>query len=298
MATPEEQVEMTEQSFEELAASGERWPSLRQVALRSMRRQRAERRFRRSRGLNTLLDMAGLDSTPKKPSWSYRHQTSLAVMAMESDGRLEHRFADKEGRLHKRPSGRADYRDRRYRVVPEVVTGSEAAPEDRFESLAQRIEALQGATTETRSDGSKGPTRFSSSFTAYVNHRDRAQIAVDLEIIHCPVSLGAADVEPGSIWIKLEDTSYPTSSGTATGYLTRRHLEEQPYEETDRVLSLMEDAVRAVEIHPELAHAEAEMTVIYERSFAAMAAAPAGPAGPVMAFEHAPSRRPEEPFIM
>jgi hypothetical protein len=130
MATPEEQVERTEQAFKRLAEQGQEWPSMEQLAVEVMSADQNRRRSQRSRAANSIRDLMTLDRRRSKPAFRYRHQTQLGLIALEENHLVEKRFVDENGRPQDDPPTPRDYRDLRYRLIePEPETAQDMAEE-------------------------------------------------------------------------------------------------------------------------------------------------------------------------
>lgn len=146
MTSYEKLVARTQNYFQEFADKGKEWISLEELALKATIERRAARRAQRSRLANSIVDMfSDNGGRPKKASAGIRRETELALFQLKTDGTIEHRFVNSAGQLLKNPTGRLDYRNCRYRLVPETKQGSEASVRDRFESVGRRIAALPEA---------------------------------------------------------------------------------------------------------------------------------------------------------
>lgn len=247
MSTLEQQVGATQQAFEELAAQGREWVELDEVARRAMRSQREHRHQRRSRMANSTADLFlsdGTGRTEERIPFRYRHQTQIAASDLEAAGKIEHRFLDDEGRLRKDPPGRRDYRDRRYRLVPEMVEGAEVSPQDRFEKVARRIEALSGVAVE--GEGDDAVTAVSAELRTPRNPTWPRATTVDLRIAYLPSRDGATEREPQSIAASWTAPLTDGSTGSREEHLAASRLVDDY--ETGYLLGMLEDSVRAVEL--------------------------------------------------
>lgn len=284
MATLEEQVDETRRVFQELADGGHEWVELEEeVARRIMMNRRRQQRERRGRAANTIADLfsaRGTGATGRIP-WHYRHKTQMAAGELEAAGEIEHRFVDEEGRLRKKPEGRLDYRDRRYRLVPEAAEGAETPPLDRFENLARRIEALPGAGPIQRSNGEEAAVAAHEVDVRRLglgNPPDPAQPSVKfyISVGYLPggeeaLSDGEApsDREPAVI----SAASYtPGHEGTYNSLSADRLTGTSLAPEDMDSLRALEGAVSIVEWAQQADRAEAGMRDTYERFFSPLAA--------------------------
>jgi hypothetical protein len=292
MATLEEQIGETRQAFKELADGGREWVELEEeVARRIMMNRRRQHRERRSRAANTIADLfsaRGTGATGRIP-WHYRHKTQMAAGELEAAGEIEHRFVDEEGRLRKKPEGRLDYRDRRYRLVPEAAEGAETSPLDRFEGLARRIEALPGAGPIKRSSGEEaavaardvdvrrlglgGPTDPEQpSVKFYVSVGYLPDGGKD------PLHVASSDPDKGSDKepAVISAASYtPGHEGTYNSVSADRLAGASPSAEDIDSLSALEGAVSIIELSAQTDRAEGGMVDTYRRFFSPLDSGPA-----------------------
>lgn len=246
MATLEQQIGATERAFEELAAQGREWVELDEVARRAMVNHRQHRRYQRTRLANGIADMFlshGSGHSGRIP-FRYRHQTQLAAGELEAAGRIEHRFKDEEGRLRKDPPGRRDYRDRRYRLVPEAAEGAETSPQDRFEGLVRRIEALPAAVAE--GEGDDAITVVSTELRTPKNPTWPRSTTIDLRVAYLPSRDGAAERDAQSVVASWSTPLTDGSTGLREEHLAAANLADDP--DAGRVLGMLEDSVQAVEL--------------------------------------------------
>lgn len=278
MAALQEHIDETRQAFRELADGGSEWVQLEQeVARRIMMNRRRQQRERRGRAANTIADLfsaRGTGATGRIP-WHYRHKTQMAAGELEAAGEIEHRFVDEEGRLRKKPEGRLDYRDRRYRLVPEAAEGAETPPLDRFENLARRIEALPGAGPIRRSNGEEAAVAANEVDVRRLglgNPPDPAQPSVKFYISVGYLPGGGedpSDREPAVI----SAASYtPGHEGTYSSLSADRLTGASSAPEDVDSLRALEGAVSIVEWAQQVDGAEAGMRETYERFFSPVAA--------------------------
>lgn len=266
----------TRRAFVELADSGHEWVDLHEeVARRVMINHRQQQRERRSRAANALADMflARGNGASGRIAFRYRHQTQLAASELEAAGEIEHRFLDEEGRLRKKPEGRLDYRDKRYRLVPEAAKaeGAETSPLDRFENLARRIEAL--------SDGAP-IQRFGGNEEAIVVARevDASRLGLNLAVPDSPVKFYAtvgylpgsgsedapSDRDPSVISV----ASYTPGHEPTYGNVSSDGVSgDTPDSTVLGSLSALEGAVSIMELSQQAEAAEGDMATAYARFF-------------------------------
>lgn len=266
MATVEQQVGATEKAFEELATQGHEWVDLMgDVARRMMVNRRRERREQRGRLANGIADMFMRDSSGRsgRIAFRYRHAAQLGAGELEREGKLEHRFLDGEGNLRKDPPGRRDYRDRRYRLVPETAEAGEASPRDRFEALVRRIEALPGAAVEGEGDDSV--TAVSAELRTPKNPTWPRPTTVDLRVAYLPSRAEAEERDPQSVAVSWSTPLTDGSTGLREEHLAASSLDDDP--DAGRVLGVLEDSVRAVELDELRGQAEAGVRQLLLRTF-------------------------------
>lgn len=265
MAKPEEQVKATVEAFEQLAENGRQWVGLDEVAVRAMRNHRDRKRWQRSRAANSLRDLLAFrGGIPTKPSSRFRRQTQLAAMSLEAEGKLEHRFIDGEGRLRKDPPIPRDYRDKRYRFLP-AFEEKAVSPQDRFESIAKRVEALPMALTE--GEGPDVMTTVSAQIGTPVNPTWPRPTTVDISLTYLPTREGAEETEPGSI---AASWTTPTVGGGVRNREERLAASQlDGSRDTATALSMLEDTVRAVELNEASLHAQEELHRIMSSTFTA-----------------------------
>lgn len=110
MASPEAQIERTEEVFKAFAEKGQEWVPFKDLALKATAEEQQRRRDQRSRALNSLRDFLCLDNPPKKPSFASKRQTSAAVHSLESQGLVQARSVEAEDSV---------YPEIVYRLVPD-----------------------------------------------------------------------------------------------------------------------------------------------------------------------------------
>lgn len=112
--TPGEQVDIAREALRDLTEDG-RAVSHAELAMAYMRRHPAF--LRRQRRINEFREFFLMEPSegPSTPPWRYRHQTSLAIMAMEEEGSVGSVFVDPEtGEPLEDPTPPLDYRNKRY----------------------------------------------------------------------------------------------------------------------------------------------------------------------------------------
>lgn len=286
MATLEEQIGETRQAFRELADGGREWVELEEeVARRVMMNRRRQQRERRSRAANTIADLfsaRGTGATGRIP-WHYRHKTQMAASELEATGEIEHRFVDEEGRLRKKPEGRLDYRDRRYRLVPGAAEAAETSPLDRFEGLARRIEALPGARPIKRPSGEEAAVAAHDVDVRRLGLGDPADPAQPSVKFYVSVgylpggveALSAGEASSVKEPVVISAASYtPGHEGTYNSVSAERLTGASPAAEDMDSLSALEGAVSIIELAQQTDRAENGMMDTYQRFFS-----PLSPAG-------------------
>lgn len=291
MATFEEQVDETRQAFRELADSGKEWVQLEEeVARRVLVNRRRQQRERRSRAANSVADLffgRGAGMSGRIP-FRYRHQAQTAASQLEAAGEIEHRFLDAEGNLRKDPPGRRDYRDRRYRLVPEAAGNSETSPMDRFEGLARRIEALPIAQAARGKEGQDA--------TMAIHETEVRRLGFTLGVPDPAVKFYATvgylpgreagaeeasgDREPGVISVASYTSGYePVYASVAADKLSGN----SPDPDALHALDALESAVGIMELSQQADMTEEQMASAYARFFA-----PEGLALPSVEFQTPP----------
>lgn len=112
-------IENTEQAFHSLAERGREWPSLEEIALQVRVEAHNRRRSRRSRTVNSIVDLIGLGGRPVKPSPKSRFQTAVALEDMKIEGSVESRLFDDQGELLRKDNGLGDELAPRYHMIPQ-----------------------------------------------------------------------------------------------------------------------------------------------------------------------------------
>jgi hypothetical protein len=130
--TPEEQVNLVKEALLDITEGGQegRIVSHGELALAYMKRHPTF--LRRLETANTYREffLRPPSEGPDKPRYKYRHETSLAIMAMDEEGSIGHVFVDPEtgepGEPVEDPQPPLDYRNRRY--FPIIAADTEVTP--------------------------------------------------------------------------------------------------------------------------------------------------------------------------
>lgn len=272
MASLEKQVDDTERAFKRLSVRGQEWLSLDQLALQARIDAREQRRHQRSRVANSVIDLLALGGRPSRPSFRYRHQTELAIIAMKAEGTVERRFMDEQGRLRKDPPLPRSAKDARYRLVPETDGGgAEVPPLERFESIARRIEGLPGAFTD--GEGQEAITVVSAQIKGPQNRSWPRPTTLDLRVAYLPSREGAENRDPQSIAASWSAPAVGGGTATREEHLSVGQLEDG-YAATGRVLGVLEDSVQAVELRHASDAAEDGLRELMHRTFEGAVQAP------------------------
>jgi hypothetical protein len=127
--TAERQVDLAREALLDLTEGGQegRMVSHGELAMAYMKRHPSF--LRRQKRINEFREFFLLQPSegPSKPPFRYRHQTSLAIMAMEAEGSIGSVFVDPEtGEPLENPTRPLDHRDKRY--FPVLEPEEEASP--------------------------------------------------------------------------------------------------------------------------------------------------------------------------
>lgn len=129
--SPEEQVDLAKEALLEITEGGRegRVVSHGELAMAYMKRH--PKFLRRLERVNAYREffLRPPSEGPSKPRFTYRHQTSLALMAMQEEGSIGHVFVDPETEEPiQDPTPPLDFRNKRYfPIVPPVETAAETA---------------------------------------------------------------------------------------------------------------------------------------------------------------------------
>jgi hypothetical protein len=131
--SPEEQVDLAREALLDITEGGRegRMVSHGELAMAYMRRHPSfVRRLERINAYREFFFRQPSEG-PSKPPFKYRHQTSLAIMAMEGEGSVGHVFVDPEtGEPLKDPKPPLSSSNKRYfPIVPEAAAAQDTTLE-------------------------------------------------------------------------------------------------------------------------------------------------------------------------